>query len=387
MASLFVAFILGGFGIFGWGMHAQLIPQWRANHSFVAAECIVLKSRVATDAVEEAATHWPEVLIQYTVDGESHTAWTYDIARTGSRDEASALAATAAFTAGQSYTCWYDPADPNVAVLVRGYTWSSIWLVALPTLFVAVGGAGLAYTLIPTGKSSERRAVLRDVRVPERLLTQESARDAYPTIPDVHPLIDSPGTTLAYRLPVESTEAWSMAALSVLTIVTNLAAATLVWISRGRGSTTAPDWLFVGVAAACALAGLAALYRWVQRLVVHSAVGPTTVEISALPVYPGMVYEMLVSQAGRLTVRSYCVELVCDEEATYHQGTDSRTETREVFCRELLRVSNVEVGPNAPLDRRVRLTIPDQAVHSFAAPHNSINWHVRVSAEVERWPS
>jgi hypothetical protein len=387
MVLLFVAFVLGGCSIFGWGMHSRLIPQWRANHSFIAAECVVLKSRVATDAEADIAVFWPDVLIQYTVDGTAHSTWTYDIARAASADEARVQQALDVFLPAQRYTCWYDPADPSVAVLVRGYTWSSIWLLALPASFVAVGGAGLAFTLIPTGKSTERRAVLREASVPERLLQPAGEMNRYPSIPDVRPFVDSPGTTLAYRLPVESAEAWSMAALSLLTIVTNLSAATLVWISLGNSSSPASDWLFGGVAAACALAGLAALYRWVRRMSVHSAVGPTTIEVSAQPLIPGESYDLFVSQAGRLSIRSYRVELICEEEATYHQGTDSRTESKVIFSRTVLGVTDVETRPDAPLDLRARLTIPEQAMHSFATPHNHVNWRLCVSADLERWPS
>ena len=178
----------------------------------------VLNSRPATDSDPETPTYWPEVLIQYTVDGVTYSTWTYDIARTASSDEARVQQALDVFLPGESYACWYDPADPSVAVLVRGYTLSSIWLLALPASFVAVGGAGLAYTLIPTGKSTERRAAIRDASVPERILKTTSQQIRYPTIPDTRPFVDSPGTTLAYRLPVESAEAWSMAALSLLTV-------------------------------------------------------------------------------------------------------------------------------------------------------------------------
>lgn len=387
MVSLFVAFIVGGCGILGWGMHSLLIPQWRANHSFIAAESVVLDSRPATDADADAATFWPEVLIQYTVGEAEHTTWTYDIARTVSSDESRVQAALDLFVTGEHYPCWYDPADPSVAVLVRGYTWSSIWLLALPASFVAVGGAGLAYTLIPTGKSTERRAVLRGASVSQRLLQPSGVKVSYPTIPDVRPFVDSPGTTLAYRLPVESAEAWSLAALSILTIVTNLSAATLVWISLGNSSNPASDWLFAGVAAACGLAGLAALYRWMRRLLVHSALGPTTIEVSAQPMIPGESYDLFVSQAGRLAIRSFRVELICEEEATYHQGTDARTETKAILSREVVSATDVETRPGAPLDLRARLTIPAQAMHSFATPHNQVNWRLCVSADVERWPA
>ena len=74
----------------------------------------------------------------------------------GSRDEAQA--AIDRFADGETCPCWYDPADPGIAVLVRGYQWW-IWPALLvPASFVAIGVGGLVYTALYWGKSAERRA-------------------------------------------------------------------------------------------------------------------------------------------------------------------------------------------------------------------------------------
>ena len=69
-----------------------------------------------------------------------------------------------AFTDGQTYSCWYDPADPSIAVLVRGYQWW-IWpALLIPASFVVIGIGGLVYTALHWGKSAERRAAARGSR-------------------------------------------------------------------------------------------------------------------------------------------------------------------------------------------------------------------------------
>ncbi len=62
------------------------------------------------------------------------------------------------FTIGKTYPCWYDPLNPNVAVLVRGY---SLWfwmLLLVPLGFMLIGGGGLAFTLWHWGRSPEHQA-------------------------------------------------------------------------------------------------------------------------------------------------------------------------------------------------------------------------------------
>ena len=54
---------------------------------------------------------------------------------------------------------WYDPLNPTVAVLVRGYSWFAWLLLLVPSGFILIGGGGLMYTLWHWGKSAEHRAV------------------------------------------------------------------------------------------------------------------------------------------------------------------------------------------------------------------------------------
>ena len=56
-----------------------------------------------------------------------------------------------------------------------------------------------------------------------------------------------------------------------------------------------------------------------------------------------------VSQTGRLRLHAFSVSLVCEEEATYRQGTDVRTEKR-VVCEQLVFLKrSIQVEPAAPL--------------------------------------
>jgi hypothetical protein len=122
-------------------------------------------------------------------------------------------------------------------------------------------------------------------------------------------------------------------------------------------------------------------------MLITTGVGPTLVEISAHPLEPGGEYELFLSQAGRLTLKAFRVLLVCEEQATYQQGTNSRTETCPVFQEEVFAREDFEIEHGTPLEVRVWLRVPPGAMHSFKSTHNEVRWKLIVKADVRGWPN
>jgi hypothetical protein len=93
-----------------------------------------------------------------------------------------------------------------------------------------------------------------------------------------------------------------------------------------------------------------------------------------------------VSQGGRLTINSFEVSLVCDEVATYRQGTDMRTEQARVYAQQLLHREQVELLPQAAYEDECDVSIPVQCMHSFKADHNEVRWRLSVRGDISGWP-
>jgi hypothetical protein len=146
------------------------------------------------------------------------------------------------------------------------------------------------------------------------------------------------------------------------------------------------DWGLTVFSFACVAAGIVLAAVFVRQLVVATTVGPTQLEISDHPLLPGETYQLHLSQSGRLRINRLEVELVCEEEATYRQGTNTRTEVRRVFEHSLLRREAIEVRREAPFEARCLFAVPSDAMHSFQAPHNAIKWKVVVRGELVGWP-
>jgi hypothetical protein len=387
-AAFFTAlFVLGCAGLVA--IFATLvIPEYRANHVFVEHRCVVRDKQLARKETPDGTLFRPEIRIEYVVNQQTYVVRTYDIRQAFSAGEEDKQAILDQFEIGQQYPCWYDPADPKVAVLVRGYSWW-FWLTFLvPASFVVIGGAGLVYAVLTWGKSAERRAAPAG-RLGPRELPGRRARPKteHPTLPDPANITNSPGTELAYRLPVASSTGvrlvvWLLAALGWNGMVAVLA----VWAITGHLAGQ-PDWILTAFTLPFAIIGIGLLLVFLRQFLLTTGVGPTFIEISDQPLVPGKRYDLFLSQAGRLTVNCLEVLFVCEEEATYRHGTDARTEARRVYEQSVFRQERFEIRHGVPFEARFPIEVPVGAMHSFQSEHNEVNWRVIVKGDVVGWPS
>jgi hypothetical protein len=134
------------------------------------------------------------------------------------------------------------------------------------------------------------------------------------------------------------------------------------------------------------LVGIGAIVMFFRLLLINTGIGPTLMEISDHPLQPGGQYRLFISQSGRFQVKALRVALACEESATYRQGTNTRTETQEVYCKQIFRREGFEVENGLPFETEIDLEIPEGVMHSFKAAHNEINWVLTVEGNVLRWP-
>ena len=147
-----------------------------------------------------------------------------------------------------------------------------------------------------------------------------------------------------------------------------------------------PDWILTLISIPFAAAGIFLIVYFFRQLLLTAGIGPTLLEISDHPLYPGGEYKVFLSQSGRLTINCLSLALVCQEEATYRQGTNTRTESRQARREELLRRENFDVPAGMSFEAECALTVPDRTMHSFKSDHNKIDWKLVVEGDVAGWP-
>ena len=388
--------------------YSFLAPDWRLNHQYVETRCDVLDKRLGEQGDEDATSYRPEINVRYTAAGRERQVWTYDAAAAFSNDSSGPQRILDQFVVGRQYPLWYDPDDPDKAVLVRTDGSAGYWIALIPLGcmvlgLVAILGAlrrpppvdpataadsyqALARSLSSVPGLSDVVAHLGSVGAavtpsgpPPPAPTDAAGRpspvgsgaaQSLPMVPD--PMFhEQPGAVLAVgiRPGTPAAVAW-LKAVALLVIGAVAAIAALLTIRSG-GFTTV---ILLVIA-------VPALTFGVRNWLVQSRVGPTGVELSSHPIRPGETFEMCVTQVGPLRLRLLRVYLICDEGVTYHQGTATRIEGKCV-CRQLLfEAADQAIGRDAPLALRNPVALPPDTMHSFKAEHNTVLWKVRVHGE------
>jgi hypothetical protein len=252
---------------------------------------------------------------------------------------------------------------------------------------IITGGVTLFIRLMGIGASSERRSVIAD-RAGSLEMIGPTADDssALPSVPRGRSLTDSPGERLTYRLAAEVPEGGILGP-ATLALLWNAVWFVLLAVVVSGFAYGNPRWILAGLLVPFGAIGAWSFRFFLAQLRQHAGVGPTIVEISNHPLFPGERYRLFVAQMGRLDLKRLTVQLTCEEETFYRQGTDVRVETHEAFVQVLLKERDVLVDPQAPWEQQLAFDLPDNVMHSFVGTHNAIRWKIVVCGESKPWPS
>jgi hypothetical protein len=261
------------------------------------------------------------------------------------------------------------------------------WTLVLSSIgLITTGGGAVIYRLIRVSTSHERRAA----RIPSDRVADRRSRGVlpvFPTVPDEREIIDSPGIRLAYRLPTKGSPTWLLASAAGLAL--GWCAICVVLLGIEVESVLSGTWhlLRMLVLFAFGWIGVRLLGYFLNVLRGLWGVGAVIVELSDHPLRPGESYEVFLAQFGRVFLKRLEVDLVCEEEATFLQGTDVRVERHVVRREKLWSETNVRIDPTRGWEQQFKISIPADAMHSFQSQHNALRWQIEVRGESRRWPS
>ncbi len=269
-------------------------------------------------------------------------------------------------------------------------TWPAsdfFWLTVLVLVsLILIGAGGAIYSVVHAGTSAERRAALaRRARHHELIDEALPTSKDLPNVPTDDNLTNSPGITLAYRLPMASSPGWSLLAGMLFCLVWNFLATVFLVVAINKHVSGQPDWLLTIVTVPSVGVGLWSIYFAARRLLMATGVGPTSVEISDHPLRPGATYDIFLTQPGHLSIRSLTAHLVCEEEATFRQGTNVRTEACSVYHEEIFRREDIGIEPGMPFEHQDQFAVPAECMHSFQSENNAVCWSLQVEGDTVRW--
>ncbi|QDU55575.1 hypothetical protein [Aeoliella mucimassa] len=283
---------------------------------------------------------------------------------------------------GTTHACWYHPNDPSRLVLRRYVRWW-VWPVTLiPLSLLGVGIWGIVASLMQVATSAERRSLVAVKAMRLDPLRESPAESS--TLPAVELEDESPGTRYPYRLPVVGTQKWRMAGLMIVCALWNTLVAFLVYVATREVLNNETPWLALGVVLLLGLVGVWLAFNLIREFWERRGIGMTLLEISSHPLALGGTYRVYLLQGGWMHLRWLTVELVCEESASFRQGTDLRTSVEQVFREELRKWQQLHIEPTLPFEADLTVTIPEWAMHSFRSSHNEVRWMLLVKGETMR---
>ncbi|GMV79471.1 MAG: hypothetical protein AMXMBFR7_06550 [Planctomycetota bacterium] len=357
---------------------------YRAHTAYLPAQAVILDKQLIENSDSDGTTYRAEFTFTFRVapgaaeaggDGIPYTVKGYDGMKTSSSGRSSHQEILDAYQVGQTYPCWYDPDDPNQAVLVKPSQWNLLWLL-FPVPFVGFGLFAASIAIRNWARRGEPDTpptpVAAAVPKPAAVSAAYGAGD----------LNAEQGSKLPHRLKSDTAEKAAAIGLGCFGLIWTAVSGTM-WVASLSGG----DWLGLIFLSLFVLLGLGILGAAVWQGLIGWGVGVTTVEVSTLDVAPGDAFQVIVSQSGRaLQVNHLAVYLVCEEKATYRQGTDTRTATEVVLNELQTERSDFVVSQGQPEELTATVTVPAGAMHSFEADKNKIVWKLSVKGDIERWP-
>lgn len=266
--------------------------------------------------------------------------------------------------------------------------WLAWTAIVIPIAPIGYGVTDLVVLAWRNLATTERRAAVAQMASEWELpgLGPEASRPTLPAVPPIDAVVDSAGVRLAYRLPTDAASGQLSFALAAVCVVWNSLVIVFGYRVIQQHLIGPPNWLLTWMLVPLALAGAWTIYALVRQILLTTGTGTTLLEISEHPLYPGHSYQAFLSQTGRLQVRWFQVQLVCEECATYPQGTDTRTANATVYRQTVLSERKFEIPQGGAFEKYFDIAVPVTAMHSFYAPHNAVSWMLVVRGRMARWP-
>ncbi|MFN6130998.1 MAG: hypothetical protein ACK5AC_15945 [Planctomycetota bacterium] len=275
--------------------------------------------------------------------------------------------------------------SPNTQVIRIGYGFWLFFLVSIS--FIVLGTVGFWYRVLKVVTSDEHREVIAKRGIVPEPMVRKTKNILPPNVPDLRLFTDSPGAKLAFRLPSQLPENDALVAIGIFAMAWNaMIAIFLVFAVESLIRSAIPYRLLILLVPGIYVA-IRSTQLFFRSFIRTLGIGSTTVEVEDLPLIPGNTYQLEVLQYGRLVIRNISVHLVCEEESTYHFGTDVRTERQVVFDEVIAEHGRDRIDWGYPLRMECQFTVPRDAMHSFQSFHNAIHWKIVVDGKANRWPS
>lgn len=378
-----------------------VLPHLILQQEFQLSRCMILDVKIEEKVTSSGTFYRPAVLVEHFVDdprfnGQTYRTWAYDFQSLGpsggffsDRETAQKVLETfdeKRLPPNRTVPCRYRDGKPEEIVISWNVSVWGLFFLLLSILLIVLGAIGFIQSFRLRPQSLERFHARQRTFSQFAILSPAMQHADWPTLPDSRFINESPGTHLSFRLPLANQSIFPLVGLVLFCMAWNIIAGSIFFYSlfysgenlSGQIAGTALRALFFGI-------GILLLAWTTHHILIAFGTGPTLLEISDHPIYPGRRYRLLVHQSGVLRFRELTIDLVCEEVARFRQGTETITNRKDVFRQTLLERQDFETTVDTPLNEEFFLNIPVGAMHSFRQENNEIIWKIAIAAQIAGW--
>jgi len=314
--------------------------------------CTIQTSKVVEHSDSDGSTYSVEVSYRYKVNGQPFVSSRYKFMTGSSSGHSGKQAVVDALPPGKQTVCYVDPNNPAEAVIERGFT-SDLLFGLIPLVFVMIGAGGLIGMVVYKGKK------IRPSGSPGPSPPRPGPVTLKPTT--------SPGTRLGCAIGFSLF--WNgIVSIFLFQVIDG-------WRhGHGEGCMT----IFLVPFVLVGIGGIGAIFYYFLALFNPRPTLKLSSGVAAL----GETIELEWETEGNVNrVTSFAITLEGREEATYRRGTTTTTD-KSVF-------TTIELAKSKGRDFRrgkVKVAIPADTMHSFAAKNNKIVWCLKVKGDIPKWP-
>ena len=378
----FFAFF-GGCGlVVGVSLAASTVKAFAAR-SWVPVPAVVESSTVRSHSGGESTTYSVDVLYRYVVDGQTYRSNRYTFLGGSTSGYDSKRRVVSELRPGTSVTAYVDPSDPTEAVLFRGFSWEMLVL-GIPLLFVAIGVGGGIYAArqVMRAHREEAFAGLRPDPAGDASQAFRSGALGAGSTRVYSPRRSGREEAGPVALKPRHSPALKLLALTLFALFWNGIVSVFLYHvvngwTRGRGEVCLSIFLVPFVLVGLALVG--ALFHALLSLFNPRAV----LVLDRDTLHLGEADALRWSLTGRADrVHRLVLRLEGREEATYRQGTDTRTDKNTFFSTDFVDTEDAaEVR-----EGKAAVPVPADSMHSFSAANNKVLWVLTVHGHIRGWP-
>ena len=351
--------LTGFFGIFavaGLGMLYPLgirpIVRTLDARSWIETPCTVLRAEVRSHEDDDGTTYSVYILYEYEFAGQPYKNDRYDFMGGSSSGREGKSRVVERYRTDATPVCYVNPANPNEAVLKRGFH-AKLLFALFPLPFIVVGLGGIYGVL--RGKKR------RDYRDTSLLRPY----DGQPTVlkPKHSPLTKLIGMIVFACI-------WSgIVSVFVVQVVNDF--------RHGH-----PSWFLTLFCIPFVLVGFGTIAAVVYHFL--GLFNPRPIlEISSATIPLGGAAELRWRMSGKVgRISELTVKLKGIEQATYRRGTKTHTDKRTFYEMELYRTTHTSDIASG----QVGFAIPHETMHTFEAANNKILWSLELHGDIKRWP-